>query len=189
METRYAVFDVETPNTQNRRMSAIGLCLVEQGQITRELYTLLDPETHFDPFNIALTGITPEAVRGKPTFGALWPLLEPLLRGSILVAHNAPFDLRVLASCLHDYHIDFLPQVSYLCTCQMGRRAYPFLPNHKLSTLCAHLQLELDHHHAGSDCRAAAGLLLNYLERGLRPEDFLRSYRFADRRTVAYIAQ
>ena len=41
--------------------------------------------------------------RGQPTFAALWQLLEPMLRGSILVAHNAPFDLRVLASCLHDY--------------------------------------------------------------------------------------
>ena len=124
--------------------------------------------------------------RGQPTFAALWQLLEPMLRGSILVAHNAPFDLRVLASCLHDYHIDWQPEAAYLCTCQMGKHAYPYLPNHKLNTLCDHLQLSLDHHKAGSDSRACALLLLNYLEKGLQPEAFLRTYRFADRKTIPY---
>ena len=76
----------------------------------------------------------------------------------------------------------------YLCTCQMGRKAYPYLLNHKLNTLCEHLRLELDHHNAGSDSRACALLLLDYLEKGLRPEPFLRTYRFADRKTLPYCA-
>ena len=184
MAERFVAFDVETPNAQNRRMSAIGVSVIEHGEIIRDFYTLVDPETHFDPFNIALTGITPEMERGQPTFAALWQLLEPMFTGSVLVAHNAPFDLRVLASCLHDYQIDWQPEAAYVCTCQMGRRAYPELPNHKLNTLCDHLQLELDHHHAGSDSRACALLLLDYMHRGLQPEQFLRSYRFAERRTV-----
>ena len=124
--------------------------------------------------------------RGEPTFAALWQLLEPMLAGCILVAHNAPFDLRVLASCLHDYRIDWKPEAAYLCTCQMGRKAYPYLPNHKLNTLCDHLRLDLDHHNAGSDSRACALLLLDYLQKGLRPEPFLRTYRFADRKTLPY---
>ena len=172
MEERYVAFDVETPNAQNRRMSAIGVSVIERGEIVQELYTLVDPQTHFDPFNIALTGITPEQVRGQPDFPALWQLLEPMLAGRILVAHNAPFDLRVLASCLHDYRIDWKPEAAYLCTCQMGRKAYPYLPNHKLNTLCDHLRLDLDHHNAGSDSRACALLLLDYLQKGLRPEPF-----------------
>ena len=96
--------------------------------------------------------------------------------------------MRVLASCLHDYHIDWKPEAAYLCTCQMGRKAYPYLQNHKLNTLCDHLRLELDHHNAGSDSRACALLLLDYLEKGLRPEPFLRTYRFADRKTLPYCA-
>ena len=48
MDERYVAFDVETPNAQNRRMSAIGVCVIEQGQIVQELDTLVDPETHFD---------------------------------------------------------------------------------------------------------------------------------------------
>ena len=48
------------------------------------------------------------------------------------------------------------------------------------------MQLSLDHHKAGSDSRACALLLLNYLEKGLQPEAFLRTYRFADRKTIQY---
>ena len=140
MEERYVAFDVETPNAQNRRMSAIGVSVIENGQIVQELYTLVDPQTHFDPFNIALTGITPEMVRRQPDFSALCQLLKP------------------------------------------------YLQNHKLNTLCDHLRLELDHHNAGSDSRACALLLLDYLEKGLRPEPFSRTYRFADRKTLPYCA-
>ena len=39
---------------------------------------------------------------------------------------------------------------------------------------------------AGRKRRACALLLLNYFEKGLRPEPFLRSYRFADRKTCPY---
>lgn len=184
MEQRYVAFDVETPNSYNRRMSAIGVTVIENGEIVKDFYTLVDPETHFDPFNIALTGITPEMERGQPTFPVLWQLLAREFTGSILVAHNAPFDLRVLAYCLHDYGVDYVPQTAYLCTCQMGRRAYPDLPNHKLDTLCSHLGFALDHHHAGSDSRACAMLLLDYLQKGLDPAQFLRTYRFSDRKML-----
>ena len=71
MEERYVAFDVETPNAQNRRMSAIGVSVIENGQIVQELYTLVDPQTHFDPFNIALTGITPEEAASGVSFGAV----------------------------------------------------------------------------------------------------------------------
>ena len=37
MEERYVAFDVETPNAQNRRMSAIGVSVIENGQIVQEL--------------------------------------------------------------------------------------------------------------------------------------------------------
>ena len=84
------------------------------------------------------------------------------------------------------HRIGWKPEAVYLCTCQMGRKAYPYLPNHKLNTLCDHLRLDLDHHNAGSDSRACALLLLDYLQKGLRPEPFLRTYRFADRKTLPY---
>ena len=45
---RYIAFDVETPNRFNNRMSAIGITVIENGVITKKLYSLIDPETSFD---------------------------------------------------------------------------------------------------------------------------------------------
>lgn len=158
----YVVFDVETPNSRNDRMSAIGLVVLENGEETRSFYTLVDPEEGFDPFNIRLTGITPRMVRGKPSFPVLWALLRPLMEKGILCAHNAPFDLGVLACCLRDYGIEWKPRCDYVCTCQMGRRLMPEAPNHRLDTLAALRKLPLQHHNALSDTRACAGLLQYY---------------------------
>ena len=184
MGQRFIAFDVETPNSANDRMSAIGVTVVENGRIVEEFYALVDPETWFDPFNVALTGITPEMTAGQPTFPELWKGLRPVMDSGLLSAHNAPFDLSVLAKCLRAYGIRWRPSVEYVCTVQMGRRVLPELPNHKLDTLCGFFGLDLDHHHAGSDSRACAGLLLRYLQRGAELEPFLRTYDLEGIRTV-----
>ena len=57
MQEIYIAFDVETPNSANDRMSAIGLTLIYNGKITDRFYTLINPETYFSPFNSELTGI------------------------------------------------------------------------------------------------------------------------------------
>jgi len=173
---RFVAFDVETPNRANDRMSAIGVTVVENGTVTARLYSLVNPGTRFDAFNVALTGITPEAAAAAPDFPELWRTLEPLMGCGLLVAHNAPFDLSVLAKCLRAYGIRWRPYLDYACTCQMGRACYPELENHRLDTLCARLGLELEHHNAGSDSSACAGLVLDYLRRGLPLRRYVRRY-------------
>ena len=128
MIERYIAFDVETPNHANDRMSAIGITVVEGGRIVEEHEALVDPEVPFDLFNIRLTGIGPDQVAGAPTFPALWREIRPLMDSGVLVAHNAPFDMSVLAKCLRGYGIRWHPTVRYACTCQMGRRLLPPLP-------------------------------------------------------------
>ena len=103
---RYIVFDVETPNRFNNRMSAIGISVIEDGQIVEEFYSLVDPEQPFDWFNTRLTGISEESVAGAPTFPRLWEQIEPLMSSGVLAAHNLSFDMGVLRRCLCDYGID-----------------------------------------------------------------------------------
>ncbi|TQI67884.1 exonuclease domain-containing protein [Clostridium sp. KNHs216] len=184
MNDRYIAFDVETPNYANDRISAIGITVVENGRITYDFYSLVNSEVHFDPFNIRLTGITPEMVADQPAFPELWEKIAPVMGSGLLIAHNAPFDMGVLAQCLNDYGIEWQPFTYYACTCVMGRACYPQLQNHKLNTLCNYLNLNLDHHHAGSDSHACAELLLDYMHHGLQPDRFLRRYDLAQRRTL-----
>ena len=173
--TRYIAFDVETPNRYNSRMSAIGISVLEDGRISDSFYSLVDPEQPFDWFNTRLTGISEESVVGAPTFAELWPSIEPIMSSGVLVAHNASFDMGVLRRCLRDYGVAWKPRVQGLCTVLMGRRILPG-QSHKLDELCRCYGIELDHHHAGSDSRACAEILLRYMEGGAEPEAFLRTY-------------
>ena len=172
---RYIAFDVETPNRLNHRMSAIGIAVAEDGAIVEEFYSLVDPETDFDPFNTWLTGISEESVKDAPTFPELWPKIEGLMSGGVLVAHNATFDLGVLRRCLDDYDIAWKKSVPYLCTVQMGRRLLPGV-SHRLNELCCYYDIPLDHHHAGSDSCACAEILLHYIQSGADVKQFIRTY-------------
>ncbi len=184
MADRYIAFDVETPNSANNRISAIGIAVVEHGKVTEEYSTLVDPECEFDRFNVMLTGITPAAVKGAPNFPALWRKIGPLMQSGLLLAHNAPFDMSVLSKCLRRYDLDDMRYMDYACTCAMGRHCFPEMPNHKLDTMCACLGIALSHHRAGSDSRACAELLINYVNCGLEPEDFRRRYDIRELRTL-----
>ena len=175
---RFVAFDVETPNSFNDRMSSVGITVIENGMIVDSFSTLVDPETHFDTFNIALTGITPDMAAKAPAFPDVWKEISPLMRSGILAAHNAAFDLRVLSRCLMDYEIDDLHYAGYVCTVTMGRKCFPNLPNHKLDTLCRCREIALNHHRADSDSFACASLLLDYMAQGMRPEPFVRTYDF-----------
>lgn len=173
---RYVVFDVETPNRYNSRMSAIGISEIENGHIVREYGSLVDPEQHFDRFNTALTGIDEKLVKDAPTFPELWAEIEPVMKNGILVAHNAVFDLRVLRSCLRDYGIEWKTSVRYACTVQMGRRLLPGI-SHSLNDMCDYYGIDLQHHHADSDSHACAEILLKYLHNGADIRDHIRTYR------------
>ena len=175
--SRFVAFDVETPNAFNDRISAIGITVIEDGTLVDEFYSLVNPETHFDRFNIQLTGIDERSVSGSPTFSELWPQIEPLMSGGLLVAHNAVFDLSVLRMCLKHYAIEWRPYVRYLCTVQMGRRLLPQI-SHKLDVMCAHYGIALDHHIASSDSRACAGILLKYIEAGADVKKHIRTFSF-----------
>ena len=173
---RYIAFDVETPNRYNNRMSAIGITVIEDGEITESFHSLVNPEVDFDPFNTELTGIDADMVADAPSFGELWPQIEPMMSSGLLVAHNATFDMSVLKKCLQAYRIDWMPTTTYLCTVQMGRRLLPGM-SHCLDAMCDYYGICLDHHQADSDSHACAEILLRYLQGGAEVKQFIRSYK------------
>ena len=172
----YIVFDVETPNRRNDRMSAIGITAVKDGRIAANFFSLVNPETHFDYFNTQLTGIDAQKVRNAPNFAELWQKIEPVMSKGILTAHNAVFDMSVLRQCLKSYGITWKPAADYLCTVQIGRRVLPDM-RHNLDVMCDYYGIALNHHQADSDARACAEILLKYMERGVDVSRFVRKYR------------
>ena len=178
----YVAFDVETPNTCNDRMSAIGIAVIKKNQIADTFYTLINPETYFNAFHMELTHIGPQTVKHAPTFKQAWPTLETYLDQGILLAHNATFDIHVLLSCLKTYHIPWKSYIDYADTVRIGKACYPELENHRLNTMCDALGIPLNHHNALSDAKACASLFTNFYEQmGVRTNSWTLLFQISPR--------
>ena len=172
---RFVCFDVETPNARNDRMSAIGITVVDDGVVTEEFFSYVNPEEPFDAFNTELTGISAETVASAPTFRELWPEIKGLMSSGVLVAHNAPFDMGVLKKCLKDYGIVWKDRASYICTVRIGRKILPDI-SHRLNEMCRYYGIGLDHHKADSDSRACAEILIRYMQSGVKVYEFKKTW-------------
>ena len=92
----------------------------------------------------------------KPTFDKLWPAIyENHLKGKLVIAHNAKFDIGVLRATLDHYNIEW-PELDFTCTVKISKRVWPDLQNHKLNTLAAYLGYEFKHHYALDDAEICA---------------------------------
>jgi DNA polymerase-3 subunit epsilon len=154
--------DFETANFDAASSIALGFCGVDAaGAILFKKSWLFRPEgrLYIRPDFIDIHGITPAMIKDKPRFRELWDDIGPYLAAApLLVAHNAGFDRRVLEGTLARAEID-LPRKHWQCTVQLSRRTWPFLYNHKLSTVAEHIGFALNHHDAGSDSEACAHIL------------------------------
>ena len=103
----FTAIDFETANKYYNSACSLAAVSVRDYETVREGYTLIRPPyMSFSPDNIRIHGITPDQVRDKPKFDALWDRVRPHLEGRILVAHYAVFDTRVLRSLLKTYELE-----------------------------------------------------------------------------------
>ena len=131
--------------------------------ITDEWVSLIQPHPaydRFDPFNISIHQITPLMVKDAPTFAQIYTTLLDFFEGSILMAHNAHFDMTVLNRLIETYGLK-KPPISYIDSLEVARKCYPMLQNHKLNTVCDFLGVQLNHHEALSDAKGSAMIAIH----------------------------
>ena len=132
----------------------------EEGEVTERWATLVDPEDDFDGMNIHVHGITPEAVRGAPTFPTVAAELRGRLSGPIVVTHT-PFDRNSLRRAHERYAIEHY-ECRWLDTARVARRAWPDCRErgYGLKKIAQTLEIEFKHHDACEDAWAAGMVLL-----------------------------
>ena len=165
MIDNFIAIDFETANKYRSSACAIGLVIVNNGQIVKEWGSLIKPQPFFFSYwSTAIHGITPEMVSDAPLFEEVWSKIASwFTQCDAIVAHNAPFDMSVLQACLERAQIaGYLPDS--ICTYRLARKKLPFLKNHKLNTVSEYFHIPLNHHDALSDARAAALLMLRLSE-------------------------
>lgn len=153
----FVAIDFETANKYANSACSLAVVTVEDGQITKRGYSLIKPPfMQFDEECIAIHQIQPQEVMDKPTFDVLWPAIyENHLKGKLVIAHNAKFDIGVLRVTLDHYNIEW-PELDFTCTVKISKRVWPDLQNHKLNTMAAYLGYEFKHHYALDDAEICA---------------------------------
>lgn len=157
----FVAIDFETSDYPRDSACSIGLVRVEGGKIVSEFSHLMRPPRKQMRFT-DIHGIRWSDVENMPTFGELWGEISSFIDGvDFLVAHNAPFDRGVLHACCECYGIN-VPQWPFQCTVRVARNHFGIKPA-KLSNVCHVLGIDLKHHEALSDARAAAQIMMKSL--------------------------
>jgi DNA polymerase III subunit epsilon len=166
----FCVVDLETTggSAQGGSMiTEIGAVKVRGGEVLGEFQTLVNPHTQIPPFIAVLTGITNSMVSEAPPIESVLPTFLEFAAGSVLVAHNAPFDVGFLQWFARHQGISW-PAFEVLDTAKIARRVITRddAPNCKLSSLARVFHASTTpNHRALADARATVDVLHGLMER------------------------
>jgi len=157
----YLVIDTETNGLggEECEMIEVGAVLVGGGELHERWSSLVRPSAPLRRSIRRLTGITQEMVDDAPRLEDVLPILATRLRGRVLVAHNAPFDRRVLRQAFARVGVDW-PDQPVLCTAALARALLPLQRERRLGALAEALGIEVElAHRALADAETCARVL------------------------------
>ncbi|WP_439029228.1 DEDD exonuclease domain-containing protein [Gordonia terrae] len=168
-DTTLVVVDLETTGSDpaRDRITEIGAVKIRGGEVIGEFATLVDPGRPIPPQIVTLTGITTAMLTDAPRIESVLPSFFEFARGSILVAHNARFDMGFLRQNAIRLQLPWTFSLS-LCTVTMARRilSRDEAPTVKLSALADLFDVSVrPTHRALDDARATVEVFHRLLER------------------------
>ena len=127
----FAVVDVETTGLSARlgdKICEVAVVLGRGGQIIDQMQTLVNPGRPISRGASAVNGITNMMVRDAPTFRSVAGAVRDALDGTVLVAHNASFDISFISAEMRSAGYE-PPSNPVVDTLGLARRCYTFRSN------------------------------------------------------------
>ena len=162
----YAVIDLEATGGKlgEERIIEVAIFMFDGRRIVDQFITLVRPDVPIPPFVQKLTGISESDVQTATRFHEIAKRIVQMTEGAVFVAHNAPFDYRILREEFARLGFDYLRVV--LDTIPLTEKFLPGMPSYGLSTLCAELNIpHTRKHRADGDARATVHLLQILLDK------------------------
>ena len=163
----YTVFDTETTGlnpSQGDQILQIGATRIVNGRLLRgeSFEQLIDPGRDISAANTAVHGITNEMVRGQPRIAEVLPAFHAFAQGTVLVAHNAAFDMKFLQ--LQEQATGLVFDQPVLDTLLLAIVAQPQQASHRLEALTERFGIAVEGRHTAlADAKATAELLLRLI--------------------------
>jgi len=163
-DTTYIVFDTETTGLNAREDTLIEIAAVKMkdGRIIDSYSKLIDPERKLSSKISEITGITQDMLVNQPKLREVLPEFRAFAKGSILVAHNAEFDVGFLSQSAIAIGMEPWTQ-PVIDTLALARVIYPGEKNYRLKTLAQKFKVELVNHHRALADAEATGKVFTYM--------------------------
>jgi len=153
-ELTYTVFDTETTGLEpsaGDEIIQIGAARIVNNRLLRQevFDQLVNPERPLKPESVQIHGITEDMLRGKPNIDVVLPAFHEFCADTVLIAHNAAFDMRFLQLKEARTGVRFAQPV--LDTLLLSAVVHPHQESHKLDDIQDRLGIDIDSRHNALD--------------------------------------
>nr|WP_274521858.1 exonuclease domain-containing protein [Halorhodospira halochloris] len=161
---KFVAIDVETANANIASICQIGIAICEDGAITDEWVSYVDPEDYFDGVNVSIHGIDEFVVQGAPSFVELVDTIRSYLEGAVVVCHTH-FDQVAMHQAAKRYRVN-PPQSVWLDSARVARRTWSECAwkGYGLYNVCKIIGYDFNHHDALEDAKASAQILITAMK-------------------------
>lgn len=163
----YTVFDTETTGLNpsgGDEIIQMGAARIVNGKLLRQesFEQLVDPQRLIPAITIPIHGITQEMVRGQPPIGEVLPAFHAFALDTVLVAHNAAFDMKFLQ--LKEAQTGLVFDQPVLDTLLLSAVVHPEQESHRLEAIAERFNITvLGRHTALGDAMVTAEVWLRLI--------------------------
>lgn len=155
----YAILDIETTGGKfnEEGITEIAIHKFDGQKVVDKFISLVNPEKEIQPFVVKLTGINSKMLRTAPKFYEVAKRIIEITEDTIIVAHNAQFDYRILRTEFRRLGYNF--ERKTLCTVDLSKLLLPDAESYSLGKLVRSLGIPVsDRHRANGDALATIKL-------------------------------
>ena len=139
----FVAFDTETTGFSAKKDRVVEIGAVKfcgDGTVLASANWLINPQRNIPFYATKVHGITPEMTANAPSFAEVWPAFELFCVGSVLLAHNASFDMGFLRAELQRANLK-IPPLVVADTLPLFRKWFPGASGHSLEKLITYLNV------------------------------------------------
>ena len=151
IDTTYCVLDLETTGFSFRteKITEIGIMKIKNGEVLDEFSCFVNPEKPIPQRVVEVTNITDDMVKDAETIEQIFPKMLDFIGDSVLVAHNADFDIGFLK--YNAKELGYTLDNTYLDTLRLSKELFPDFKKYKLGIIAENLGIKVEVAHRALD--------------------------------------
>ena len=143
IDTTYCVLDLETTgfSAVTEKITEVGIMKIKNGEVIDKFSCFVNPEKPIPQRVVEVTNITNDMVKDAETIDKVFPKILEFIEGTVLVAHNAGFDIGFLKQNAKTLGYKF--NYTYIDTLQLAKNLFPEYKRYKLGKIAENLGIKV----------------------------------------------